>query len=178
MKRIATIVTLATLALASCGGSDEEADAVPPATDAPTTIATTTSTTSTTSTTLPENDVITGVFTLTDSAVNGSYTTCYGTGGYDDFGPGVNVTVRDQDGSIVGSSSTRNLARGDDNLRPEMDEVVNLAIQYPDVSCTVLFEVEVNPAEFYEIEVGSRGGLSYSADELDSRDWWVELSLG
>jgi hypothetical protein len=42
----------------------------------------------------------------------------------------------------------------------------------------VMFEVPVNPADFYEVEVGSRGTLSCSAAELEESKWYLEMSLG
>jgi hypothetical protein len=111
-------------------------------------------------------------------------------GRFDDFGAGMNVTVRDVAGEIVGGS-TRNLTSADipegydDMSDPEKDELSALASAavfaeaLEDPFCIVVFEdLEIKSADFYEIEVGRRGGLSYSADELKERDYFADLSLG
>jgi hypothetical protein len=46
------------------------------------------------------------------------------------------------------------------------------------VICTLLFDADVKNADFYEIEIGSRGKLSYSKKDLEKRDWYVAQSLG
>ena len=137
---------------------------------------------------------IRGTFTLADSEnVIGSWDSCFGDGGYDDFGPGMNVTIRDGDGSIVGTGNTETL----ENLPPEVEEALDDntdttlpedldpltgAVLYAKIfdgtQCVVQFSVPVKDAEFYAVSVGKRGELSYSKSELEERDWWVELTLG
>jgi hypothetical protein len=117
------------IAVASCGGGSDEtaASSDPPATDA--------STSSTTTTTIPAKQTLIGSFTLNDPQVTGTFDDCSGTGGYDDFGPGMNVTVRDQDGSIVGSGSTRSISNDDpDTTILDLESSVELAIKYPTVT--------------------------------------------
>lgn len=167
-----TIALLATVALTACssGGSEFERAA---------TVTTTTSSTTTTTvaptTTLPPNPVITGSFTLIDADVAGTWNACAGTNGYDDFGPGMNVTVRDGEGKIVGVGNTEALTEAD-RTGIWADDVE--FSEGSTVSCVVKFTVEVKPSEFYSVEVGSRGELTYSADELEASGWHVELSLG
>jgi hypothetical protein len=134
---------------------------------------------------------VSGTFTLTDSeGFVGGWDSCSGDGGYDDFGPGMNVTVRDGDGSIVGTGTTESLEDADapdieaeEGARGGADGALGIAaMMAKDLMdgtwCTVKFEVPVKRAEFYEIEVGRRGELSYSYEELEDNDWWVELNLG
>ena len=109
----------------------------------------------------PEKQVLTGEFTLNDEDIIGTGDHCFGTGGYDDFGPGMNVTVRDGNGSIIASGDTVSSDAFPDNY-----------------SCTVEFAVEVDDVEFYAIEVGHRGELSYSKEELEEQGWNVSLVLG
>ena len=125
-------------------------------------------------TTVSPDPVITGSFTLIDSGVRGEWDACYGTKGYDDFGPGMTVTIRDGDGSIVGVGSTESLTE-DDRIGMWADDVE--FSEGAKVSCVVKFSVEVKLAEFYAVEVGSRGDISYSMDELETSGWHVELSL-
>lgn len=103
---------------------------------------------------------ITGSFAL----VEGSHTVgqpCSGSGGYSDFGPGMNVTIRDGNGNVVGSGST-GPAEG----------------QSPGW-CVTEFEIEnIDIVDFYEIEIGRRGALSYTYEELESADFNVDLTLG
>ena len=46
------------------------------------------------------------------------------------------------------------------------------------MTCVVLFDVEVEDADSYAIEVGSRGDLSYPAEDLAATDFTVALTLG
>lgn len=138
--------------------------------------------TATSTTTEPPSEIQTlaGTFTLIDSDVVGSWTRCGGSGGYDDFGAGMNVTARDGSGRIVGSGNSRNLTESD--LSSDLPGLAAAAADESeedgiDVTCVVSFEIEVEDADFYEIEVGSRGGLSYSRADLDAADWFIELSL-
>lgn len=130
---------------------------------------------------------LTGDFTLTDTdSVIGTAESCSGTGGYSDFGPGMNVTVRNGAGEIVASGQTEGLdaenfldtdaseesESGDGSPREVAEQMFDL------LGCTVVFEVEVPTEDFYIIEAGRRGELSYSRGELEELDWNVSLSLG
>ncbi|MCD9623933.1 hypothetical protein [Rhabdothermincola salaria] len=137
---------------------------------------------------------LTGEFALSDTdSIRGGPETCSGTGGYSDFGPGMNVTVRNGSGEIVASGTSANIVideyfgdnateeRGDgrsdddsDDMSPE--ELADLMFEF--LGCTVVFEVDVPSEDFYVIEVGRRGELSYSRTELEERNWNVSLSLG
>lgn len=137
---------------------------------------------------------LTGRFTLSDNdSLRGGPETCRGTGGYSDFGPGMNVTVRNGSGEIVASGNTANLvieeyfsddateerAEGSDedngdDMSPE--ELADMMFEF--LGCTVVFEVDVPKEDFYAIEVGRRGELSYSRAELEERNWGVSLTLG
>ena len=129
-----------------------------------------------------------GVMVLADEDnVFGSWDECIGRGGYDDFGPGMNVTVRDGSGNIVGSGGSEWFseddlpprdADGDD--RTELQKAAAAAKLSGEAgrACSVKFDVPIESADFYEIEVGKRGALSYSASELEENGYWVALTLG
>lgn len=137
---------------------------------------------------------IEGQFTLTDTEnVIGSWDSCSGTGGYSDFGPGMNVTVRDGSGEIIGSSRTRAMteddyasdasndsaeadADNDDEDRASPAEVAETIFDV--LGCSVAFEADVSTADFYSIEVGRRGEQNYSYDEMVEKDWTMSLTLG
>lgn len=103
---------------------------------------------------------LTGEFTLLADEFGGSSSSCSGTGGYGDISQGTDVVVRDEGSEIIGTSS---LGPGDRSGG----------------SCTFSFEVEeLPPADFYSIEVGDRGELTYSREDLDEMEWSVFLSLG
>lgn len=130
---------------------------------------------------------IRGSMTLFDvGGVEGDPDDCGGTGGYDDFGAGMNVTVRSSDDEIIGSGDTRNapvdeqleylvaageIEEGDEEARDLLENTANSV-------CVVLFDVEADEADFYAITVGSRGELSFSAEELADQDFAVALTLG
>ncbi|MCC5953439.1 MAG: hypothetical protein JJU45_15215 [Acidimicrobiia bacterium] len=98
--------------------------------------------------------------------------TCRGERGYSDFAPGVRVSVRDGDGSIVGSGRTVSVGELD---HPDLQDGDDIA---PNVVCTLVFAVEVQDVDFYDIEIGSRGSMVMSRTELEADDWFVELTLG
>jgi len=122
-----------------------------------------------------------------DAPFVGPWDGCSGTGGYGDFGPGMNVTVRDGSGNIVGSGSTESFDSDDlpaedadeDNLT-DFEEAAAQAESFGEagLACSVKFDVPIKSAEFYEVEIGKRGELSYSDSELKDRDYWISLSLG
>lgn len=106
---------------------------------------------------------ISGTFTLENGEpADRSGGDCRGTRGYGDMRSGVDVTVRDAAGTIVG---TARLA-------------ADSAYRYGN-GCRYLFTVGPLPdSGFYSVEVGRRGDLTYSAAELDAMGWRVELDLG
>ncbi len=107
----------------------------------------------------PRFEVI-GTFTLTDIGnTRGSDTNCFGDGGYDDIRSGVSVTVRDGAGAVLGTG------RLGDGVK--------------DLWCTFNFTVADLPkVDFYSVEVGRRGELTYSFDEMETSGWKVDLSIG
>jgi hypothetical protein len=152
------------LALAACGGHKASRAATP------TTVAT---------------HMITGVFSLHGSAAadteiedqtapNENFTTdkdlgldgngCLGRGGYSDVAAGLQVNVSDESGAIIATGAL------------EQGEVV------PDQfwnNCNFPFTVSSVPtAKFYRVEVGHRGQVTYSYDQMQAAGWRVALSLG
>lgn len=91
-------------------------------------------------------------------------TSCRGTGGYSDVREGLQVVVRDGAGTTLGTATLE--------LHP--------SDPMPDIhSCWYAFTVPGLPeTEFYAIEVGDRGELTYSFDELEEMDWRVSTLLG
>lgn len=130
--------------------------------------------------------------------VEGSWDDCRGTGGYDDFGPGQNVSVVDAEGTLIGSGKTESLDRtklrtvvaidaetsglGLESRDPAEaeDELLDLLESMADLgaACLVYFEVEVPASDFYTIEIGRRGELDYSLAEMQERNFYVAFSLG
>lgn len=102
-----------------------------------------------------------GSFTLIDSDGFDNFGGgCEGSGGYSDIGAGTDVTVRDEDGALLATTS---LGMG------EEDEPL----------CTFEFTLEDVPeAKFYAFEVADRGELSYSYEEMEDNDWTFGATLG
>jgi hypothetical protein len=130
-----------------------------------------------------------GTFTLQDDEdAYGPWNDCSGKEGYDDFGPGMNVTVKDGDGKIVGTGDTEPLParwKLDDRANAkepkadgEAQAMVDAALADDKGYCTVYIEVPIKKAEFYSVTIGRRGDLSYSYDDLSKKDFWIESSLG
>jgi len=44
--------------------------------------------------------------------------------------------------------------------------------------CTFSLAVEVPDSDFYQIEVGHRGAVTYSESDLQSNGWTADLSIG
>lgn len=111
--------------------------------------------------TIGRTNDIRGTFQLLDGATSEGIG-CRGSGGYSDIRPGTEVTVRDQAGAVI--------ARGDLGL--ESSGTVP-------GSCEFSLRVDDVPrATFYEIEVGRRGSLTYSYEQMQRQDWTVGFELG
>jgi hypothetical protein len=81
----------------------------------------------------------------------------------------MNVTVTNESGVIIGSAITLT------------GPVPSDAPGYPGikVQCNLEWTVSNLPrASFYPIEIGRRGTVTYSFDEMTQMDWMVSLSLG
>jgi hypothetical protein len=105
---------------------------------------------------------ISGSFTLFDSDMTGDDgDLCEGEGGYGDLGSGTPVRVTDAEGKLIGATT---LGFGHTTARG---------------ACEFEFTIpDVEETEFYRFEVGRRGEISYSKDELADVGWAVFLSVG
>jgi hypothetical protein len=133
-----------------------------------------------------ESHTVRGSFTLTEPLDERPGSDCAGEGGYSDVDQGLDVVVRDGSGDTLGTSalgpgvgvSLTDAFLGEDNelgVDPDEIDLGDLDVAY----CRFAFEVEDVPkADFYSIEVGSRGDLNYSYDDLKEKDWTVAFSLG
>lgn len=111
-----------------------------------------------------EGATLTGSFTLIDTEISRTSEGCTGTGGYTDVREGLQVVVKNEKNEILALGQL-----GRDNYTGE----------YPQVACEFPFVIKDIPrADFYEIEVGKRGSLKYSVDDLRKAGWVVEFSLG
>jgi hypothetical protein len=108
-----------------------------------------------------------GSLTLYDSDIEGSSSDCYGSGGYDDIGAYMPVTVQDGSGNILATGKTEK-GNATDSYRTIV------------IACTFDFIIEVPKSEFYSIIInsGKRGQLNYSLQEMESKNWIVSLSIG
>jgi len=111
-----------------------------------------------------EKPTLTGSFTLIDSDVSRTPAGCSGTGGYSDVKAGMQVVVKNEKSDIVALGEL-----GGDDYSGE----------YGQVACKFPISIKDIPkASFYEIEVGKRGSLKYSFEELRNANWSVKFSLG
>ncbi len=112
-----------------------------------------------------ETYTLTGSLTLIASGIRGDENFCYGTGGYEDLSGALTVTVKDGKSQIITTGLTNS------GVRPKDDE-------YAKVTCIFEFKVEDIPkSDFYSIEIGRRGNLNYSFEDLENRNWNVEFSI-
>lgn len=79
--------------------------------------------------------------------------------GFNDIHDGTEVLITDEDGKVVGSSQ---LTNGRSTVG----------------GCVWDFSSAVGNAEFYSVEVGRRGKVTWSRSELASLDWEISLQLG
>jgi hypothetical protein len=102
-----------------------------------------------------------GTFTIVDpDGYREVATGCRGIGGDADITPGTGIVLRDDTGRVVARST---LGDGSEDA----------------AGCTFPFTLYAVPhSEAYELQVGSRGSLTYAREELDRLDWTVELSSG
>lgn len=116
----------------------------------------------------PKNHTIEGKVVLlgsiTDMTGEDKGDACHGLGGYTDMTAGADVTVKDGHGDLL---ATGELSGG--RISESIDTLS---------SCEFTFEVKVPDADFYSIEVSSRGEVDFSKKDLASNDWTAELSLG
>ena len=107
----------------------------------------------------PSTYSATGSFTLVDGVWDVGES-CPGSGGYSDIRTGTQVTVRNQDGTIL---ATSRLGGGTATTL---------------VRCEFLFEVASLPeAAFYSFEVSHRGEITYSFEDMKASSWDVGLIL-
>jgi hypothetical protein len=90
---------------------------------------------------------------------------CGGTGGYDDISTGSNIVVLDGSGNTL-ATTTLETREGFDPTEGSSNV------------CEFVFTVQVPEATFYTIEIGHRGGPTYSLAEMEDNDWQVDLAIG
>ncbi len=148
MRWISLVVPLVCFLFASCGGEEAPADE-------------------------PRSDSITGtvsiLFDPTPSDLPGFRyefevgTPCTGASisrGFSDIAPGAPVTVKNEEGTIIATGSVSGGS-------------------WTENSCRLDFSIDDVPeAKFYQVEVGRRGELRYSAEQLEAMGRHVELSVG
>lgn len=135
-----TLAAAVAVVLAGCGGEDEVAEAGS-----------------------EPRHVLTVRFGLDDL---GATCATGGTGGYDDIGPGLPITVRDEAGEVIGSGALTD--EGEDRTTPNGAQA----------GCFWTVPIEVpDDREFYVVEGGRRGEVSFPRADLEANDWTAELGL-
>ena len=110
----------------------------------------------------PITHVVTGALVLSaSSSITAIDSFCQGTGGYSDLSAGASVILRDENDTILASTS----------LDPGSGSKSRCSFSFtlPDVSDT---------AKFYAITISHRGTLSYSHDKMVALGWVLSLSIG
>jgi hypothetical protein len=143
---------------------------------------------------------VSGLFgEIGEDDIEGDWDDCQGTGGYSDFGPGQNVQVNDAEGNLIGSGKTESVSDArladlvemdrasdvfglnenlsDEEAAQEMRDLLESGAELQ-IFCYVYWEAEVPTSEFYSIEVGRRGELDYSFEEMAEQGFVVATSLG
>jgi hypothetical protein len=115
----------------------------------------------------PNTHTVTGTFVLSGTTSTLSPTIfanggiCWGKGGYSDIAAGTPVTLKDEAATILATAAL-GLGTG------------------TDTECTFTFTLTgvSDSAKFYSVEVGRRGAISKSHDELEADGWVFGLTLG
>lgn len=125
-----------------------------------------------------ETNTITGVFKLIDIPEYSKYSsgktsifafggTCEGTGGYSDISEATQVTITDGAGKLLAVTS---LSEG----KPSGSKLEGFV-----EGCTFSWSApDIPKADFYNIEVGRRGKLTYSYQQMEDVFWISATSLG
>lgn len=93
---------------------------------------------------------------------------CLPTRGYEDVDYGTQVTIKDASGKIIATGELGYGTKSGDRVP------FNSGSAFP---CAFPFTASVPPgSDFYQIEVSSRGAVTFTSDELTSKD--VALTLG
>jgi hypothetical protein len=123
---------------------------------------------------------VTDYVTNGTSTFVGTWNDCSGIGGYSDFGSGMDVSIRNGDGKLIGTTSTRNFKAEDlSSSDKDLKDTAKLAKDSPELSCTVFYgPISVPRSDFYEVEIGSRGTLTYSYEDLKAVNFWTFSTLG
>lgn len=96
---------------------------------------------------------------------------CRGTGGYADLRSGVEVTLRDAGGTVLDTTRLRARAAPTD---------ASGQVSPPERRrCTWEFSFRDLPDHpSYSLEIGERGEVSYTREELEAANWTVQVELG
>lgn len=135
-------------------------------------------------------NTITGTVFLTDTDGGmGGWDDCEGQGGYSDLSAGAFVNAKNEVGTVVGATSLENL--NDDNLHILVDDedadggdfstiedIQENIRAFRDIICIFAFELEVDDADVYVIQVGRRGDITYTKPQLETSDWEISLTIG
>lgn len=106
-----------------------------------------------------EKHDISGTIVLTDTDVEFDGI-CSGDGGYSDLQIGLGATVKDGAGKILATGAVG-------------------ASHGTGSTCVLAFVIEDVPkTDFYIVEVGHRGELTYNYDEMVGNNWELELTIG
>lgn len=111
-------------------------------------------------TTAVESRTIEGVFILHNESV-WTGDTCRGDEGYADIQRGLQATLTDEDGTVIGTAAF-----------PVGETVERTQCQF-----TYEFS-DVPEADFYTVAIGRRGELTYSFTEMEAMDWRIASELG
>ena len=118
----------------------------------------------------PPQQTISGSMVLTGSTSAGTIrrtdgaSGCVGLGGYGDIQSGAQVTLRDGTGQVIGLTT---LGSG----RMTRDDAL--------IDCRFEFAfADIPEAAFYSVEVGRRGEVRASSEDLSARGWTFAMTLG
>ena len=104
---------------------------------------------------------------------------CSGENGYDDIESGKQILVKNNKGEILatgelgqGKGVKTGIGEGLEQTAIEAGLGTPLKCQFP-----ITIE-NVPQVDFYTIEIGRRGGMTYAAKELQQKGWKIQLRLG
>jgi hypothetical protein len=104
---------------------------------------------------------------------------CSGENGYGDIESGIQILVKNNKGEIL---ATGQLGLGQLVKTPVHEifqDIANESELGTPLTCQFPIDIENIPkADFYTFEIGRRGGITYTAKQLQQQSWKIKLSLG
>lgn len=122
---------------------------------------------------------ITGTLVIKEWIYGVEGQSCSGENGYEDIKAGKQILVKNNKGEILGTGELDQGKGVKTLLSEELEQKAIEAGLGTPLMCKFPITIENVPqADFYTFEIGRRGGITYTAKQLEQQDWKIEFRLG